>query len=119
MTTTTAQAEQAIDYIRRNGHVSFPELQRFAESTLDIPVRGSYALEAVPNLILWADMSQEFVDLVHAIQATRKVDLNPTSLLVYAVDGGFLNLPLAKRPPKNGYKTPHWAPVVMHMKPGA
>lgn len=115
---TTTAVDQAIDYIDRTGHVSFPELQRFAETALGMDARGDYCLEIAPNLILWTGVSDAFVDLVHGIQATRKVDLNSTSLLVYAADGGILNLPLAKRPPKRGYKDPHWAPVVFHMKPG-
>ncbi|WP_219413930.1 hypothetical protein [Pseudonocardia nigra] len=117
MSTVTQQhIDQAADYIRRNGHVSFPELQRYAESALGMTASGDYSLEAGPNLLLWLGMSQEFVDLIHGIQATRQFDLNPTSLLVYMVDGGVMDLPLAKRPPRTGYKTPHWAPTVLHPK---
>jgi hypothetical protein len=120
VTTISPQhVELALDYIRRYEHVSFIELQRFAEDTLGIPSSGDYALEAAPNLILWAGVSNDFVDLVNAIKATKSVDLNPTSLLVYMVDGGLLNMPIAKRPPRNGYKEPHWAPVVLHLKEAA
>ena len=28
----------------------------------------------------------------------------------YLVDGAVLQMPVAKRPPKGGYATPHWAP---------
>ena len=35
----------------------------------------------------------------------------PCTVLSYLVDGAMLQMPLAKRPPKQGYATPHWAPA--------
>lgn len=116
--TTTAAADQAVDYIDRTGHVTFVELAQFAEAELGIDPRGDYCLEVAPNVILWAGCSPEFVDLVQAVRATGRIDINSTTPLVYMIDGSMLTFPLAKRPPKGGYRSPRWLPVVLHSKPG-
>jgi hypothetical protein len=37
--------------------------------------------------------------------------------MVYFIDGGALDLPLVQRPPSNGYRDPHWLPVVINDGP--
>ena len=112
---STTVVEAAYDYIRQSRNVSFVELARFLEGE-GMCTKGDLTLmAAVPHdLILWANMSDEFVDVVDAL--AECTDIAPTPVLVYLCDGGALKLPLAKRPPKGGYKRPHWCPVVFNVK---
>lgn len=117
-TTDRTDVERAIDYIHHHGGVSFPELQRFAEDSLGMDTRGDHVLEILHNLFLWAGMSDEFTSLVLEIRSTGRVEFHPASPLVYLTDG-MLKFPLAKRPPRNGYESPHWTPVTMSAAGGA
>jgi hypothetical protein len=62
-------------------------------------------------MYLWAGISDEFYTITGALYTHPHIRLEPASLLTYLCDGSMLQLPIAKRPPKNGYKEPHWAPV--------
>jgi|RhiMetdeSRZDD1v2_1073273.scaffolds.fasta_scaffold1639237_2 hypothetical protein len=77
-----------------------------------IPVHGPLTAEVgtVPNLVLWTGMSQEWVDALNELFRAGLLWRQPCIVLTYLVDGAVLQLPLAKRPPKQGYATPHWAP---------
>jgi len=105
---------ECLRWIRQTDYVSFVELENWlAEHGMD--VKGEYGLEAGPNVFLWTGMSQEFVHF--AIKLRTRVDLAPVStILVYAADGGMPNLPVAKRPPRAGYRQPHWLPVTMRAR---
>ena len=35
---------------------------------------------------------------------------SPLDRSCYFIDGGGLKLPIAKQPPRKGYKKPHWVP---------
>lgn len=80
-------------------------------------VDGDLALEhpGFTNIYLWAGVSQTVVDALNELLTARLVHYVPTSVLVYAADGGMLNLPLAKS--ARNYKTPRWAPVVINAGP--
>lgn len=110
-------AEQCMTWIRGRRGTSFVELSNWLDAQ-GIEARGDWAveIEECPNLFLWANMSQQFVDLVAAIKPLT--ELQPLSdlemFIVYGSDGGALSWPTAKRPPKNGYKTPRWAPAVLN-----
>ena len=71
------------------------------------------------NIVFWVDMSEMFSEALESLFAgsQRTIHPHPSSYLVYFIDGGSLKMPLAKRPPKNGYREPHWAPV--SFRPGA
>jgi hypothetical protein len=105
---------QALQLIGTRRGVTFVELA----DLLGDRARGDQSIElpALPNVVLWVGMSDDFIDLVDALQATGQVQMQSTVPLVYLIDGGFPNLPIAKRPPKSGYRQPHWAPVVFNPK---
>ncbi len=108
-------AGAVLEYVRHHDHVSFAELQgRLAACT---NTRGDVELQIVAEeygtLIVWSGLAE---GLARAVSKLRDEDLLvyvPCSELVYLVDGGVLTLPVAKRPPKGGYKEPHWLPVVL------
>ena len=103
--------KDCLSYIRTTDYVSFPELERWLADR-GVNVAGDFALEPARNVILWGGVSKEFCDFFHELRP--HLDLAPcSSLLVYVVDGKLMRFPIAKRPPRNGYKEPHWLPVTL------
>lgn len=115
-TVDPTHVEFAATYIRKNKGVSFPELQRLMEREFQMDTKGGHCIEIRHNVILWAGMSEEFLHLVFAIGALGDIDLHPTQVLVYHIDGCLLKFPLARSVPKKGYKDPHWIPVTFSPK---
>jgi hypothetical protein len=104
--------EHIIEYLERRGNVTFVELANYMRN--HIPVEGDYALELSPNTIIWQCLSAEFCNAFHSVR--KQIELisgGSYTLLTYTYDGTTLPLPIAKRPPKNGYKEPHWFPVTI------
>ncbi len=103
-------AKKIEDHVKEYKHVSFVEIMRlFGQEA-----KGDYCMEILPNCILWSGMSMELVDAINDCLIRGTIVPKGTSLMVYFVDGMFPKWPLAKRLPKNGFKTPHWVPVVFN-----
>jgi hypothetical protein len=104
-----------VEYIRLYDWVTFPELQRKFEPYMD--VRGHIGiLMEKKNIVFWGGLSQELADLIVALDADGAIRYEPASPLAYLVDGGLSTLPLVRRPPRNGYKHPHWLPVCLRLE---
>jgi hypothetical protein len=104
-------AEEIVRFVTANGPgTSFVELMHhFGEAA-----RGDFAMGfGPPNIYVWAGMSEEFVDAFTA--ARPRLEFKPAHFLVYLIDGQMPTWPIARRAPKNGYKKPHWIPVVMEL----
>jgi hypothetical protein len=112
--TEMTPVELIVDTVRRRPGSSFVELQKALEPV--IPTRGEYSWEAMPNLVLWIGMSKEFVDAMTDDYVRDRIEISPTIPFVYFLDGRVLTLPIANRPPKSGYKKPHWAPCVFNLR---
>jgi hypothetical protein len=110
MSTPREMADVMLDTIREDRGVSFVELKRMFGSE----AHGDLVIQLRHNIVLWCDVSQTFFEAFQLI--IPEVEMYPTSLLVYMVDGCILQLPIAKRLPKTGYKIPHWAPVTFSPK---
>jgi hypothetical protein len=106
--------EAVIALVRERDWVTFVEIKDLLSPHVE--TAGFLAFEVAPNLVLWAGMSQQFCDVIHAVRASNAVELVPDSYLSYLVDGMTLRMPLAKRPPPGGYKTEHWAPVCFRVQ---
>ena len=106
-------------YVKAYDWVTFPELMRKLEPHVPGGVRGEWAIctPADPNLILWTGMSEPFKDALRGLLAERRLFFHPAELLTYLVDGGLMRMPLASRPPKDGYKAPHWLPTCLRTVP--
>lgn len=63
-----------------------------------------------PNLILWTEISKSFYDAVTELCDMGAIVMKPASILEYAIEGGSINIPIAKRAGYK-YKSPHWMPV--------
>jgi hypothetical protein len=92
------------------GGTSFVELAR------EVPGwKGNFVwhIPGNPNVVLWADMSEDAISALVELLREKKIDAVPTSLLVYLHDGQMLQFPLVKSL-KTKYKKPHWLPMVFN-----
>ena len=109
--TAEEMGERIVERVAKSGWVSFAEII----GELGPEAKGDMAWGIVPNLFLWVGMS---TTLIEAFQLVKdRIRPHPSSLLVYLADGAALQLPIAKRAPKNGYKKKHWLPVTFNLSP--
>ena len=102
------------EYVKKYDSVSYAELQRDIGATSE----GDHAhLFEDMNVILWTGMSKSFAEAIKALENEGVIHSHPSVYFVYLVDGRIPRLDIAIRPPKDGYKKPHWLPVVF--RPGA
>lgn len=78
--------------------------------------KGDRCMYGGHNIILWNGVSDELINAVNSLIDDGMICAKVTSLLVYAIDGHFLKLPIGKRFPQNGYTRPRWVPVVFDLK---
>ena len=65
------------------------------------------------NVRYWCGLSREAADAFAELLSEGLIELRPTSVLVYAIDGQILNMPIAKGMKR--YKKPRWLPLVMNL----
>jgi hypothetical protein len=111
----TALAAEIEDFIRRMRNVTFVELQHW----LGPQYRGTGRLVDTRdrNLVFWLDLAEPVVDALNLLIHEKRVEVKPTNPMVYLFDGGGIRLPIAKRPPRAGYRNPRWLPVVLNAPP--
>lgn len=102
--------EQILSYIKRNPGASFAELSRCIEGFKG-DGRLAIHLPGIENIILWADMSPVACEAIAQLRAEKAITIDPCDPLIYLMDGGFLDLPIAKT--ARNYKKPHWCPVTL------
>jgi len=95
--------------INRRRHVSMIEIVKLAGDE----GKGDITIALKDNMVLWEGLSQALVDVLDELKQKKLYHPHPTISLAYLMDGDILTLPIVKRPPKNGYKKPHWLPVVL------
>lgn len=104
-----------VEYIRQMDHVSFAELQRHLGAFVEI--QGDLTMYIAPHIMVWGGMSDRFAQAVDSLLKQRRVFLHPTLWLTYLIDGCVPLLPVARRPPRAGYKADHWLPCVLRLVP--
>lgn len=110
---TNELVKSVVELVSARDYVSIAEIQRHLADR--IPVKGDRVLGVSKANVEFAfGLSEELVEVMMAVQQDGRVVAMPSSLLVYLVDGCALpaSMPMAKRVPKGGYKTPHFAPIV-------
>lgn len=100
---------------------SIPGIIRELVSNGHADAAGDFTLELSGNIWLWHGASKEFLETFIELRRARQFHLHPvlSSLgkMAFMSADGWMDLPLAVRPPADGYKEPHWIPVLLH--PGA
>jgi len=106
--------DRIVGFVHSRGSVSFAEFKKHFGEEFD----GDLTLFLGDlNVILWINVSRDFSEALVAAMGSKRIQHKPAPFLVYFIDGICLDLPLAKRPPKSGYKKPHWCPVVFDPMP--
>jgi len=116
----TEMAQKIYELVRTRRHVSFVELQRVIPGFKQKGADGNttaFILPDIPQIVIWVDLSKEAIDALGELMGSKKVFLNPCSLMVYMVDGAMLNLPIPKRKPRKGSKKDYWVPCVLDTQP--
>jgi hypothetical protein len=105
--------EEIYNLIEDRQGVSFAELTDLVEG-----FRGEIAMclkdDPDPNIILWPSVSEEALQAISELLEEGRIKASSTNVMVYMCDGLMPSLPIAKRVPKDGYKDPHWWPVVFN-----
>lgn len=105
--------QEVLDLIETSDWVTFAELKnRFGGH-----FGGNLCLELPGNVVLWPGIKPEFCDVLDRLIKAKKIHYVPASYLTYFHDGAVPRMPIAKRPPKGGYKKPHWIPVCLRPGP--
>jgi hypothetical protein len=118
MTTNTATSPEdvVVALVARGGGVTMVEVKNTLAPIMDVD--GPYDwCKGHENLVIWARMSDDFIKLMQRLLHEERIYAHPTHVLTYLYEGAMLRYPVAKRPPKNGYKEPHWLPVLFRMAP--
>ena len=97
-------------------HVSFAEISRKFKPYLETEGDHAICSNLDPNIILFYGLSEGLADAILKVLSGGQVEIAPCSWLIYMIDGRLPAMPLAKRPPKAGYKNPCWVPVVLRLK---
>ena len=116
----TEMAEKIYELVRTHRHVSFVELERMIPGFKQKRADGNtsaFFLPDIPQIVIWVDLSKETIEALGELMRSKKVFLNPCSLMVYMVDGAMLNLPIPKRKPRKGSKKDYWVPCVLDTEP--
>lgn len=101
--------KRILGLVAERQYVTFAEIKQMLGPEV---FEGQQALytKGYPNIIIWANMSDNVVDAISELMRETKIYPNPASILTYIVDGEILRMPVAKRLIQ--YKKPHWAPTV-------
>lgn len=106
-----AMADAIEAYVRRSGGgATFVDFENHIPGFSGDDYRISFTGEA-SNIVLWQGMTETGVAALEILRKAQRIVPVPTSILTYYADGKVLTYPLAKRPPKGGYTTDHWAPL--------
>ena len=107
---TRSLAEDIAELIQRRKHVSMVEIMKLAGDE----GKGDISLALDYNIVLWGAVSSALADAMDELRQKKLVHPHNVHHLVYLIDGAIMELPIATQPPttKNGYKEPHWFPIV-------
>lgn len=99
-----------LEVVRNEGDATFSRLEQLDGFSGGDRILGNTA----KNVIIWDRMTDHAVTALMELQEEGSIKPRTTNFYVYAYDGGGMpNLPIAKRPPADGYKEPHWQPILL------
>ena len=102
--------ERILDVVRSEGDATFARLEQLEGFGGGDQVLGN----TDTNVIVWGHLTTEAVTAVMELQREGRISVKVVSPFFYFHDGSAgPNLPIAKKPPAQGYKEPHWQPVLL------
>lgn len=107
--------QELYDYIKKNGSVSYAELEHFFEQH-NFDYKGIYEIysDVCDKVMFWSDWSKEAIDLINELQTEKKIRKEPCQPIIYLIDGKTINLPIVRK--LKDFKTPHWLPTVFEVE---
>ena len=103
--------EEIFKLIQTRQDVTFIELCREIPGFADPGPDGVIiTAQGCDNIILWAGVSRQARDALAELEAAGRITQHSSDLWPYAIDGGGLNLDIAKKG-RRQYKRPRWRPV--------
>ena len=102
-----------LEKVRAYRNVSLAELMRVCDEH-GVDARGDVDVSVGLNVFVGFGLSEEFVAALDEIRPFTEA--SPCHVLVYLHDGVMWDVPLAKTPPKTGYRRPRWCPIVLNPK---
>ena len=105
-----------IELVRERDWVSFAEVDYFFGKEPGRKCSFGITGTAEPNAIFWITTEEIGKPLVNLLREKR-VHLHPTSLMTYVIDGCALKMPIARRVPKNGFKTERGVVTCLRLVP--
>lgn len=89
--------------------VSFVEIEKNVEGFKE---ENNTLWSCIPqkNIFLWCDVSDEGGTALVELLEEKSIEMRPSYIFIYLIDGICLDLPIPKR--ATNYKKPHWIPVV-------
>ncbi|HEY1444760.1 MAG TPA: hypothetical protein VGF51_07665 [Acidimicrobiales bacterium] len=122
MTNNTAAVDALAGFISQHGNMAFSGAVDWlcAQQGLDPHGEESLCLASDTNIILDSGLNDHAIAMAKAILDDERLTLRPLTsfevLIVYGFDGSrMVGLPLAQRPPKDGYRKPHWLPALVDL----
>lgn len=116
VTPETEMAEAILKLVQERETVTFAELCSIIPG---FDGEHTFVSDQDPNVILWPGISDEASEAMQRLRSENRIFMHPASTITYIVDGAVPGLPVAKRPPAQGYKKPHWLPVCFCTYPRA
>ncbi|POH66094.1 MULTISPECIES: hypothetical protein [Cryobacterium] len=109
--------EALIESIRGKGALTIPEVAGEL-AVLGVAVEGDRALFQSENVVVWIDLSGEAVAALQRLVADERSEVTTAMPATYAMEGALLEYPLVTGSGiKRGYKTPHWLPLEIAVRP--
>lgn len=105
-----------LNFVKGKKYITFVDLEHlFKEHGIDY--KGDYGLCSSPeyeHILYWTGWNKEAIDLISSLGKEGLIYYSLGDNLSYLIDGGVLNLPIAKK--IYHYKTDHWLPVFINGK---
>ncbi len=104
-----------LQYIKKEDHVSFLEIERLFKS-VGFPYKGSLPLcsDTDENILYWNGWNKGAIKIISKVLRDGGIFINPTDTITYVIDGGGLDLPIARNSDEK-YKVPHWQPITLNV----
>ncbi len=106
----------AAEFVRRHGHVTFPQFQEAFREYLPVDGDIGLALKSDPNVVLWVGMSSEFSELMSKLIAGKRMYLHPADADRFR-DATLPRLPLVKELTDDRLARPSFFPSCLREMP--
>lgn len=106
--------QELLNVINEKGSLSFVELEDlFKKFDFDYEGNLQFTISRKNeySVVIWAGLNDEALDILDDLFNNKDIMFTPCNILIYHIDGKYINLPIAKRP--RMYKKPHWLPTLI------